>query len=286
MVNKQLISCRTQQNFRIRPTSAPPVLSGKSVPRPANLINSSELLDKIIDALDAKRSLSVVSMGATETFVMAQYTLFDEDEIMGHPEAVVANRGEQRGFNHRGIRFPNRAARDQAVEAVSNADIVGYNTLIEPASNLTESVLKACGIRPAWVFEANLRRVIMFSQPDRFQTMLRGRRLLLIGSQAPMVKKVLQDTYQEKLACRVVGAIPIYEYEELTRVLNLAAGVDFDLCLLAAGVNALILAPMLARLFGKVAFDIGWGMESMATGRVVLDQWLSYLIGMDNIMLM
>jgi len=249
-----------------------------------NLLSNCELLDIIIEALTQKTPLSVVSVGATEAFVMAQYTLFSEAEIISHPEALVANRGERQGFYHRGIRFPNIAARDQAVEAVRKADIVGYNTLIEPAKTLTERVLHTYSITPAKIFEANLRRVIMFSQPDRFKAMLRGRRLLLIGSLAPMVRQVLQTSYREDLSCEIVAAIPLYEIEDIPRVLDSINSYEFDLCLLAAGVNAMILAPDIAKLFGKVAFDIGWGMESLVTGRIVLDQWLAYLIGVDNIL--
>lgn len=250
----------------------------------SKLISSGELLDIIIESLTKKTPLSVVSVGATEAFVMAQYTLFNEAEIMGHPETLVANRGERQGFNHRGIRFPNISARDQAVEAVRKADIVGYNTLVESAKTLTESVLQAYNITPSHVFEANLRRVIMFSQPDRFKAMLRGRRLLLIGSAAPMVLQAMQNSYRQDLSCEIVGAIPLYEFEDIPRVLDSISSYEFDLCLLAAGVNALILAPGIAESFGKVAFDIGWGLESLVTGRVVLDQWLAYLIGVENIM--
>jgi len=280
--NTKTVSCPNKQALRIKPPQGGfSYVAGRET---GNLLSSSELLDNIIEALMNKTPLSVVSMGATETFVMAQYILYSEAEIMDHPEALVANRGERQGFYHRGIRFPNISARDQAVEAVRKADIVGYNTLIEPAKTLTERVLHAYGIKPAKLFEANLRRVIMFSQPDRFKDMLRNRRLLLIGSPAPMVFNSLQNTYRQDLSCEIVGAIPLDAFEDIPQVLDSIGKYDFDLCFLAAGVNALILAPDIALSFGKVAFDIGWGMESLITGRVVLDQWLAYLIGVENIM--
>jgi phosphosulfolactate synthase (CoM biosynthesis protein A) len=37
---------------------------------------------------------------------------------------------------HRGIRFPNRQARDAAVEAATNADIIGFNTIEKNAGTL------------------------------------------------------------------------------------------------------------------------------------------------------
>ena len=42
--------------------------------------------------------------------------------------------------------------------------------------------------------------------------------------------------------------------------------IDFDLALLAAGTNAIILAAYIKEMLGKVAFDIGHGMESLARG--------------------
>jgi hypothetical protein len=54
------------------------------------ILGSAGLLDSIIQALDGKKPFSVVSVGATETFVLAQYTVLKEEEFMTHPEAHVA----------------------------------------------------------------------------------------------------------------------------------------------------------------------------------------------------
>ncbi|MDD4626610.1 MAG: GT-D fold domain-containing glycosyltransferase, partial [Syntrophomonas sp.] len=90
-------------------------------------LNSSQLMDEILKSLEKRRPCSIVSLGATEAFVMAQYTLLTEEEFMHHPEALVANRGVRGGHGHRGISFPNIWARDETVEAVRKAHIVGYN---------------------------------------------------------------------------------------------------------------------------------------------------------------
>ncbi len=250
------------------------------------ILNSQQLLQKIITALDKQEPCSVVSVGATEAFVMAQYSLFTEEEFMNHPEAIIANQGARSGFNHRGISFPNLEARDQAVEAVKQADVVGYNILVTEARRMCEKVFAIYGIKPDYIFEANLRRVIMFSQREMFEAMLSNRKLLLIGSQAPQARLRLQNDYCESLNCDIVGAVSIYEYEEIPRVKDEIGKYEFDLCLLGAGINALILAPYIAESLGKVAFDIGWGMESIVTGHIVLDQWLAYIIGLERIMLM
>lgn len=249
----------------------------------SRFLNSLAVLDLIIKALDRNEPLSIVSVGATEAFVMAQYTIYSEEEFMVHPEAQIANMGIQTGFYHRGIRFPCIGARDNLIEAVRQADIVGCNTIVESARVFVEQVFSGYNIEPALIFEANIRRVIMFSQKEKFFSMLKGRKVLLIGSLAPQIRAEIEWTYMRKHECQVVGAISIHEYEEIARVKEEIKQFGFDLCLLAAGVNATILAPYIARSCGKVAFDMGSGLTSLTTNEVVMDQWIAYLIGLDKL---
>jgi hypothetical protein len=252
------------------------------------VLNSSQLMDQILMALDEKRPLSVVSVGATETFVMAQYTVLSEEEFMNHPEARVANRGEKTGFYHRGVRFPNIKLRDDTVEAVRTADIVGYNTRVrlEDAGPLTEKVFQAYGIDPLFLFDSYIRRVFMFSQRGKFEEMLKGRRILLVGSPAESAKTALETSLQDRLGFEIVGTVRVDEYEEVPEARKQIDSHAFDLCLLAAGTNAVILASYIAKTHGKVAFDIGSGMQSFITGEVYSDFWLEHLIGLDNLMQM
>ncbi len=250
------------------------------------LLNCGELLDRIIEALDKRSPLSVVSVGATEAFAMAQYTIYSEDEIIKHPEALIANRGVIEGFEHRGIRFPDAFLRDTLVEAVRKSDIIGYNTIVDDARELAEKVFEVYGIKPSLVFEANLRRVFMFSHPDKFEEMLAGRRLLLIGSLAAPAAEALNRHLKPRLRFNIVGTIPIFEFHEVPLVKESIAQFDFDLCLLAAGANAVILSQHIAETYGKVAFDIGWGMKSFFTGKVETDAWVTSIIGIEHLLQM
>lgn len=250
------------------------------------ILNSSALIERISSCLNKETPLSVVSVGATEAFVMAQNVLFSEDEILHHPEARVANWNIQKGHYHRGLRFPNLAARDAAARAARQADIIGYNTIVYSARQLAERVLSVHNIDPPAVFEAHLRRVIMFSQKDKFIGMLKDKKLLLVGAPAPDIKRKIEIRYLHAYNCQIIGAISIYDFQEINRVKEEIAQYEFDLCFLAAGTNALILAPYVAKHLGKVAFDIGHGMTSLATQKPVLDDWLVRVIGLDNIMKM
>ena len=249
------------------------------------ILNSRQLMNQILYALKKKQPLSVISVGATETFVMAQYKVLSEEEFMKHPEAVIANQGVKSGFDHRGIRFPNIKLRDEVIEAVRKADIVGYNTIVKTmdAGMLTEKVFEANNIHPPYIFEANLRRVIMFSQKNRFQAMLYNKNILLISSIAEKVKEGLNQTLKNKLKFNIVGTISIDEYEDIPKVKEEISNYNFDLALIAAGTNAIILATHIAEKYGKVAIDLGSGMTSLYTGKVVRDKWLTEIIGMRNL---
>lgn len=249
-------------------------------------LTSSELLDKIIDALNRKQPLSVVSVGYTESFVMAQYAILSENEIMDDPETIAANSNcsLDRGHFHRGLIFPNIQARDVTVEAVKKANIIGLNLNIPTAGNLTKRVFDYYKISPDYVFEAYIRRVIMFSQHSKFHQMLAGRKILIICNYADEVKKSLEKNLMKKIGFDVVGAIKIKQFTDLPRVKNEIDSYDFDLCLLAAGTNAVILGSYIANESGKVAFDLGQGMESLITGEIEGEYWLDEEIGLKKLM--
>lgn len=235
------------------------------------VLSSKELLDKIIHALEHRLPCPVVSLGASETFVLAQGTVLSLRQVLRHAEAEVANRGIRRGQEHRGVRFPNLQARDELAAALKHIDIVGCNLLIrdEHSGLLTEKVLRYYSLNPTYTFEAYIRRVIMFSQKSKFEHMLSGRKIVIICGYADEVAEALHKNLRDKLRLTVTGAVKIHEFEEIPRVKKELQKLDFDLALLAAGLNAIILADYIANVLGKVAFDIGQGMESLITGSIV-----------------
>ena len=251
------------------------------------VLSSGELMDKILTALDRRKPCPVVSLGASETFVLAQETVLTYRQIIRHAEAEVANKGVKRGHEHRGIRFPNLTARDDLAKALRKIDIVGINLKLHDLHSglLTEKVLKYYNLTPTYTFEAYIRRVIMFSQKEKLEQMLKGRRIIIICGYADEVAAALNKNLRDKLRFTIVKAIKIHEFEELPRVKREIQVLDFDLALLAAGLNAIILAAYIATVKGKVAFDIGQGMESFITGQIVDENgFLSSTIGILNLL--
>ncbi len=247
----------------------------------SRLLSSSELMDLLINALNDKMPFSAVSVGVTESFVLAQYTILTEEEFMGHKEAWVAAQGVKRGFDHRGVRFPNVKARDAAAEALQIADVIGYNMM--DYNGLAIKVFNYYNIRSKYIFEANIRRVIMFSQQEKFEKMLAKQRIFLVCSYADEVKAAMEKNLQGKLGFKVVGTANIEEFEDIPKVKREFDRTDFDLCLLAAGINAVILGPYIARTYGKVAFDLGQAMESFITGEIEMGNYLDRYIGIEKL---
>jgi len=233
------------------------------------VLSSSELMNLIIYALNHRIPCPVVSLGASESFVLAQDTVLSIRKILRHAESQVANKGLRRGHEHRGIRFPNYKARDELAAALRKIDVVGYNLTIQDQDSglLTEKDLDYYNIWPKYTFEAYIRRVIMFSQKEKFEQMLRNRKIIIICGYADEVEAALNKTLQKELQFEIVGAIKILEYEDIPRVKREILRLDFDLALLAAGLNAIILAAYISQIKGKVAFDIGQGMETLITGK-------------------
>ncbi|GAB7387594.1 hypothetical protein BSNK01_14310 [Bacillaceae bacterium] len=188
-----------QNRFRIKERNA------DSKEQVSRYLSSGELMDRVLTALEQKKPLSVVSVGATETFVMAQYELLSEAEFMNHKEAKQTNSGKI----HCGITFPNVQARDETVAAVKQADIVGFNTLIKDrnAGLMTEKVFARYGIQPKYIFDSLIRRVVMISQKEKFDEMMRKRKILLIGSFAEKARKALEDKEQKRLHFEIAGTV-------------------------------------------------------------------------------
>ncbi len=250
---------------------------------PYRVIGSRQLMRRIIKALDDKKPLSVVSLGATETYVMAQYTVLSEKEFMNHSQAKSTNANK----SHRGFKFPNKRLRDELLAAAKKASIIGYPYLIRnnDAGLMTEKVLKKCGIKPKLVFESNIRRVIMFSQSRKFKEMLKGRKILLIGRLAAEAKRAMDKKLKDKLGFEVVGTIGIDSYDDVPNVKKQIDKYNFDLCLISAGVYAVILAPYIAEKHRKVAVDLGQGLKSFITGEVEVTSFVRN-IGLRKLMKM
>jgi hypothetical protein len=127
--------------------------------------------------------------------------------------------------------------------------------------------------------------VIPFSQKVKFKKMLRNRRIILIGSNAHEVKKSLERRWGKRFPFQIVACIPMVSYNEMDEVKRRIGRIKFDLALLSAGVNAVILASYIADQHGKVAFDLGQGMNTLIS-KQVLETGFGRRVGLQQLMKM
>lgn len=221
---------------------------------PTNLTRG-QTYAKIRNALDHKKPFSLVRIGDGENICLAQSSVWSVKRVLKEPWAVKANRGEM------GVTLPNLHLRNQMVSEIRKADVVGVlspgDALIraprELKRPLTNAVFTYFGLSPSIRCDACINRYA--PQDKDFWNLLKGRRILIISRHARRIKLILQ----QKRGLQVVGAIPFSHYRQIGSTLKQVSAMkhSFDLALLSTGVNAVILAPRIARMTGKVALDFG-----------------------------
>jgi hypothetical protein len=89
-----------------------------------------------------------------------------------------------------------------------------------------------------------------------FWELLHQYRILLLSKWSERYADTIIKQYA-KIRPNIVGCIDFKHYDQITDTLKKVGKYQFDLALISSGVNSLILAPLIAQLFGKVAVDFG-----------------------------
>jgi hypothetical protein len=87
--------------------------------RDEDFLSVEKVLTKLKEAADKQRPFSLVRIGDGENFILTQDSVWTMRQVFNQKWAVLANMGRK------GITLPNLALRDQIVEAVKKADVVG-----------------------------------------------------------------------------------------------------------------------------------------------------------------
>jgi hypothetical protein len=238
-----------------------------------NLLSEEEVLRRIKRALIGNLPFSLVRIGDGENIVLSQYRLMNEHEFMN---TYWAKHGrEQRS---KGVILPNTRLRDQMVKAIRRANIVGIcknngDEMLAPAKYkriLTNRIFDHYHIRPkdlCYVFVN--RRMVSYKQ---FWEILHDYRVLLISKWSVSFKELLDKNYAAYRP-KIVGCIDFNEYKEIPSVLKKIGQYQFDLALVSTGVNAVVMAPMIAEIYGKVAIDFGKTMMFFLKGDNRIKPW-------------
>ncbi|KRE97768.1 hypothetical protein ASG89_29640 [Paenibacillus sp. Soil766] len=219
-----------------------------------NLLTRGQTYARIRYAMDHKQPFSLVRIGDGENICLAQSSVWSIKQVLQEPWAVMANRGEK------GVTLPSLGLRNQMVTEMKRATVVGVlspsDTLIRAPRRLkrplTNKVFAHFRLSPLLTCNACINRYA--PRDEAFWRMLKGRRILIISKHANNMKNIL-----EKRGLNVVGVIPFTHYKQIGQTLDKVKIIrhSFDLVLISTGVNAVILAPRIARMFRKVALDFG-----------------------------
>lgn len=213
-----------------------------------DFIGLPELLQRVRYCLRNNVGFSLVRIGDAENQVMAQGLVYSEEEIRN---IWWANNEDWTG-----VILPNYSARDMLIASIKTADIVGVLHQSEEYEwkTLSEKIFASYDIKPRQLCYAFIN-TYMINNPDLI-TLMKRHRVLLIGKHAPSFADLLKSRFRIEAA----GAIVINNYYNIPRVLSLARYIDYELALISAGSNAVILSAILARQ-GKVAIDFGSAMR-------------------------
>lgn len=224
------------------------------------------LLDRIEEALQRKQPFSWVRVGDGENILLAQNTIWPMEKVLSEKWVIKANKGQK------GVTLPNYELRDAIAESARRADVVGIlpmgdDTIKAPSylkRELTDQVFAHHQIRPMSTCNACLNRDL--ATTERFWSMLRGYRILIVTQKADELKALLEA---EPYLLHVGHTIAFSRYEQMEEALHEIAAMeaDFDIALFSCGVNAVVLAQRTAELTGKVAIDFGKAINILMYGK-------------------
>lgn len=229
-----------------------------------------QVLRKIEKALEQKKSFSLVRVGDGENIILAQDSILTIKQVLKKKWAKKANKGEK------GVHLPNLKLRNQMVKAIKKATVVGIpfwgNDPIKADEDikrpLTEAVFSYFDIKPKRICHTFVNRVL--SQKREFWNLLRGKRVVLIGGWAEQVQAILKE---EPYGLNIVYIHPFSDYSQLEKTLKIIRGMkgDFDIALIACGVNAVVLSQKIAKSTKTVAIDFGKSLMFMVQKKAGLE---------------
>ncbi|HZG56433.1 GT-D fold domain-containing glycosyltransferase [Paenibacillus sp.] len=242
-------------------------------PKPQRMLTTLEVIRRIAKALEEKRPLSVVRVGDGENICLAQYKVWSIRKTLNTRWGKLSRR-----TNWKGVRLPNVELRDRLIASIKRADIVGIpyendkEILAKPYTlrPLTDRCFRRYNIRPKAVCHTFVNRHMV--EYEEFWEMLRGKKAVVISRWAGNLKRWVGKKYND-FDIDFTKLIRIDRYEEISKVVERMKGVECDIVLISAGVNAVILAERLAREQGRVAIDFGKSAVFMVKGDRKVRPW-------------
>ena len=221
------------------------------------LLSELEVLRQIHKALRLKKPFSLVRIGDGENIALSQGKFLSNEEI---EKTYWVRQGKR--TKGKGVSLPSLPLRDQMLDGIRKANLVGIcraqnDEVAAPSKfkrSLTNKIFDYYKLKPAnlcYVF-CN-RKMVSYRY---FWKILHQHRTLLSSKWADQYTQLIRKNYLS-LPPNIIGCINFNHYEQIPATLKKVGEYRFDLVLISAGVNAVILAPAIAEQYGKVAIDFG-----------------------------
>jgi len=212
--------------------------------RGLRLLGSAQISAQIDAAIRERRPYSFVRLGDGELLTLAQERVMPCREIRRVGAFLPRS----------GVRVPDPAARDELLQAVRDASLVGVPTSRRPYFQpLLMKIAAVYGIDLTVMQLTTSTMNGAIYEQGYLMNILQGRRIFVIGNAAAPLAAALQ-----RLGVGIAGMIaPVHGMADVTRVVREAAAVDYDLAWVSAGVAAIPICTRLAAATSKPAIDFG-----------------------------
>ncbi|WDH97939.1 GT-D fold domain-containing glycosyltransferase [Paenibacillus urinalis] len=214
------------------------------------ITDSKQVADEIRSALDERRSFSLVRLGDGELLTLAYGTVISSTEA--HELGAF--------LPYAGVPLPDASVQSLLLDSIMKADYVGVPMSRRPEFQM---LLFAVSRHYGWSLTQNRLTSSLINYQLHHHGLLlpilAEQRVLLIGNRAAETADLMR-----KQGVNVTGSVsPVRGFEDIERVLEECRRYEFDICLIAAGVPAVVLCQRIASEDKKVAIDIGHLADQM-----------------------
>lgn len=214
------------------------------------IASSVQVAGEIRSAMDERRSFSLVRLGDGELLTLAYGTVISNTEA--HELGAF--------LPYAGVPLPDVSVQSLLLNSIMKADYVGVPMSRRPEFQM---LLFAVSKHYGWSLAQSRLTTSLINyqlhQHGLLLPMLANQRVLLIGNKAAEAADIMR-----KQGINVVGSVsPVRGFEDIERVIEQCRMYKFDICLIAAGVPAVVLCQRIASEDNKVAIDIGHLADQM-----------------------
>ncbi|WP_227793387.1 GT-D fold domain-containing protein [Paenibacillus guangzhouensis] len=220
------------------------------------LVDPFTIYHEMQAAIESNQPMSLVRLGDGEMLTLAH------DLVISTEQA----RADGPFLSYAGVNLPDHHGRTILADSIKRATIVGIPiSRMRNFQGLLFPALRAHGID-----YRDLRMTLstinyLFYQLGYLALLLEGRRVLLVGNEAPALAPVLASR-----GISIIGIVtPVHGIRDVDRVIGEIAQHSFDIALVAAGIPAVIITERIATELGRVAIDFGHLADKIAKGQPI-----------------